>query len=276
MCPTPFLRSSNVINLIGSLRDKFLSIPPSTLRAAIGLVFAVMMISIPASGQGICPPVGKDTNCGVIITVTDTGAAISLTGQPPYDDIEDTLVGVVNNSSLPIHSLILSANLQIFGFDGDGIDTFGIPGNAIDHTGYGGPNAFFTNIDPSLKTGTVNFIVAIAPKGGSSFFSLEEAITAVTACSSLINNAVGAGSEWTQPVSRAYRHISHFYSQAWKHSKAGRSGVRIHGFRLGTDIHETSRPKSLLRKRQIQSGRHDSSNQFISSFQRSACGKLFL
>lgn len=143
-----------------------------------------------ASARGVCPAVGKDTDCGIIITVTDTGASLSVTGQPPYDDIEDTLVGVVNNSSQPIRSLGLNATLAIFSFDGDGIDTFGIPGNSSDSTGYGGPNAFFTNINSGRTAGLVNFIVPIAAKGGTSYFSLEEAITSATACSSLINNAL--------------------------------------------------------------------------------------
>jgi hypothetical protein len=143
-----------------------------------------------ASARGVCPAVGKDTDCGIIITVTDTGTSLSVTGQPPYDDIEDTLVGVVNNSSQPIRSLGLNATLAIFSFDGDGIDTFGIPGNSSDSTGYGGPNAFFTNINSGQTAGIINFIVPIAPKGGTSYFSLEEAITSATACSSLINNAL--------------------------------------------------------------------------------------
>src|SRR5262249_39711981 len=136
-----------------------------------------------------CPPVGVDTGCGLVITVTDTGATVSVTGQPPYDDIEDTLIGVVNNSKLPIKALRLKSGTDAFGFDGDGIDTFGIPGNAMDNTGYGGPNAYFTNISSDLTTGTVNFIVPIAP-GGTGYFSLEESLGAATACSTIINNSL--------------------------------------------------------------------------------------
>jgi hypothetical protein len=143
-----------------------------------------------ASARGVCPAVGADTDCGIIITVTDTGATVTTTGQPPYDSIEDTLVGVVNNSSQPVSSLGLNASLTVFAFDGDGIDTFGIPGNTHDSTGYGGPNAYFTNINPSQTAGTVKFVVPIAPHGGTSYFSLEEALTSATACSTLINNAL--------------------------------------------------------------------------------------
>jgi len=161
---------------------------------------AILLLSVlvaserPANAQGLCPAVGSDTNCGVVITVTGTGASVSFTGQPPYDGIEDQLVGVINNSSLPIRSLGLTSTLALFTFDGDGIDTYGIPGNGFDGTGYGGPNAYFTNITPDLTAGTVNFIVPIAANGGTAYFSLEEAITSATACSSLINNAMSAPS----------------------------------------------------------------------------------
>lgn len=137
-----------------------------------------------------CPAVGADTGCGPVITVTNTGATVSFTGQGPYDGFDDTLVGVVNNSSLPINSLGLSSGLNIFAFDGDGIDTYGIPGNGQDSTGYGGPNAYFTHINASLTAGTVNFIVPIASGGGTGYFSLENALSSATACSTIINNSI--------------------------------------------------------------------------------------
>jgi hypothetical protein len=155
------------------------------------LILGGLGISGPfANAQGVCPPVGQDNNCATIITITDTGASISTTGQGPFDGIEDTLIGVVNNSSQPVRALGLKSALPIFAFDGDGLVAFGVPGNALDGSGYGGPNAYFTNIDPSLTAGTVNFIVPVPANAGITFFSLEEDISSVTACSSLINNSV--------------------------------------------------------------------------------------
>jgi len=58
-----------------------------------------------------------------------------------------------------------------------------LAGNAMDGTGYGGPNAYFTAIDFTKKTGTVNFIASLAPLGGTGFFSLEEALTSAISCS---------------------------------------------------------------------------------------------
>jgi hypothetical protein len=61
-----------------------------------------------------CPAFGADTTCGAVITIIQTGnspcpatgcATVTFTGQGPYDGADDTLIGVVNNSSVPITSL---------------------------------------------------------------------------------------------------------------------------------------------------------------------------
>jgi hypothetical protein len=130
-----------------------------------------------ASAQ--CPAVGNDTGCGFVITVTDTGKTIAATGQGPYDGSDDTLIGVINNSFLPVTILDLSSANAIFSFDGDGIDTFIAVSNARDNTGYGGPNAYFTNISADQTSGRVNFVTPIAPGGGTTFFSLEGDLTRI-------------------------------------------------------------------------------------------------
>jgi hypothetical protein len=64
-----------------------------------------------------CPPVFHDTGCQFLVTVTSGG-----------ETIDDALVGVQNNSSSPITSIHLSAEDELFGFDGDGIcDPGGAP-----------------------------------------------------------------------------------------------------------------------------------------------------
>ena len=104
--------------------------------------------------------------------------------------LEDTLVGVVNNSSQPIRALGLRAfNLPIFAFDGDGLVDFGIPGNFRDPTGYGGPNAYFSNTFPNPTSGVVNFIAPIPP-GQTDYFALEENIRSAVSCQQVINNAL--------------------------------------------------------------------------------------
>lgn len=156
-------------------------------RKAMGLL--ALSASLGAQA-GVCPAVGVDTDCGTIITITDSGVTVTSTGQRPYDDIEDTLVGVVNKSSRPIYALGLRSATDIFGFDGDGLLSYGIPGNALDSSGYGGPNAYFTNVNANYTSGTVKFITPVAPNGGTTYFSLEEAISAAISCQDAVNNAV--------------------------------------------------------------------------------------
>lgn len=151
---------------------------------------ATLAISASPANAQVCPVVGADTNCGIVITITDTGSSVSFTGQGPYDGIEDTLVGIVNNSSQAIHSVRLTSALPIFAFDGDGIDAYSVPGNVLDGTGYGGPNAYFTNINSSLTSGTINLVVPLAAGGGTGYFSLEEAIRAAYSCPDVVNNSV--------------------------------------------------------------------------------------
>jgi hypothetical protein len=167
----------------------------STLPTALLFLGSLSLSITPAAAQ--CPAFGQDTTCGAIITIIQTGntpcpstgcATVTFTGQGPYDGADDTLVGVVNNSNLPITSIVLSSGAGAFGFDGDGVDTFGAPGNSRDGSGYGGPNAYFTNV--TSTSATVNFITPIPPNGGTSYFSLENSLGAATACSTIINNSV--------------------------------------------------------------------------------------
>lgn len=143
---------------------------------------------IPIAGLAQCPAIGVAPGCNEVITVNSNGT-FSVAGVPAngttYDGSDDALVGIVNNSSTPLSSVFLNGNgVDIFGFDGDGIDTpaFGggytETGNAMDTSGYGGPNAYFTGISPDDTMGTVDFITAIGAGGGTGYFSLEEAFSA--------------------------------------------------------------------------------------------------
>lgn len=175
-----------------------------TRRAILILGLAALFAN---SARGQCPAVGFDSTCAVVITVVQTGktpcpqqgcASISFTGEGPYDNIDDTLVGVVNLTSEPLGSLGLSSNLDIFAFDGDGIcgnsTTTGLPfdprpaGCPFGPTTYEGPGVIFSDI-LNLDTGTVNFVPPIPP-GGSRYFSLENVLTQATACGDAITNSV--------------------------------------------------------------------------------------
>jgi hypothetical protein len=120
-----------------------------------------------ATGQGCNDIINiSPTN---VVTVINSGSSVNSN---PYDGSDDQYVGVTNNSLVAITSLTLSGPADLFGFDGDGIDTDGIASNLQDSSGYGGPNAFFTGINGNKSVGTVNFINAIAP-GATGYFSLE-------------------------------------------------------------------------------------------------------
>src|SRR5487761_2715884 len=142
-----------------------------------------------------CPAIGQDTiGCALIITI-DSSGGVSVSPGPnigmPYDGVEDTLIGVVNNSSQPISSLALSSALNIFGFDGDGICTYTFSGysyctsaqqsqtnNDDNHAAgldYQGPDNTWTVA--SSKTGAVNFTPPLGA-GGNTYFSLEEPLKA--------------------------------------------------------------------------------------------------
>ena len=83
-----------------------------------------------------CPAIGADTSCGLLIVVSNNGDQIL--GNPangPYDGADDTLVGILNESSKPLYRIQLSApSIPIFGFDGDGICVYA-KGGAVAGTG---------------------------------------------------------------------------------------------------------------------------------------------
>lgn len=167
-----------------------LIVVPLSVRPRAGPVALDQVRAASPTAGSVCPPVNDDTTCGTIITITDTGISVTSTGQGPYDGSDDTLVGVINNSSKTISSIGINSGSDIFNFDGDGIVTYGIAGNAKDSSGYGGPNAYFTNINAAQTAGAVIFITPIAANGGTSYFSLEDAISSAHSCADLINNGL--------------------------------------------------------------------------------------
>jgi PEP-CTERM motif len=126
------------------------------------------------SGVGLSSSyVSAGAGCNALITINSNGTVtVTTLNTNPYDGTEDQYVGVQNNSSSSISSLTLTGPTGLFGFDSDGIDTFGIGGNVHDNTTYGGTNAFFSTINGSQSSGVVNFITSIGA-GGTGAFSLE-------------------------------------------------------------------------------------------------------
>jgi hypothetical protein len=128
--------------------------------------------------------VGLDTSCAVLIVLDGGRVTLVDPSQGPFDGVEDTLIGVQNNSSQPVSSLPLTG-VGIFGFDADGLCTalpqpVGCPYGPTTYEGRGSstsiastaPGGGVTFTITNADTGTVNFSPGIPP-GGSAYFSLE-------------------------------------------------------------------------------------------------------
>lgn len=163
-------------------------------------VVTLGLAAMTSFGGTICPggnttnfahnPDPAATGCNTLITINaNNTVTVTVPDSAPYDGVEDTLVGVVNNSSMTINTLLLSGN-DIFGLDGDGVCVFtfaaanGVSGsnycsnsqvNGTDPQDYYGPTTTFTIIN--VNSGNVNFTGGLAA-GGKTFFSLEEPPTA--------------------------------------------------------------------------------------------------
>jgi len=91
--------------------------------AFAGLAVCAFAVAPPGAGAVFsqCPPVGVDTGCQFLITLTDGTPSIQQDpAQAPYEQSEDSLIGVQNSSSRSVAALPLSAP-GLFSFDADGI-----------------------------------------------------------------------------------------------------------------------------------------------------------
>jgi hypothetical protein len=156
----------------------------------VGSAFALAGTICPAAGAGGTLPYSPDnaaTGCNVVITIPASGSiSIVIKDSNPYENSEDALIGVVNNSASPVGSLNLSGS-GIFGFEGDGICAYTFVGSGFcagtyyksDPGDYAGPTSTFPGFSfSSPNTGTVAFSPAIPANGGTTFFSLEGVPTA--------------------------------------------------------------------------------------------------
>src|SRR4051794_38413115 len=70
---------------------------------------------------------GVSAGPSVVITIGQNGViSLSNSGFGPFDGIEDTYIGVVNNSGFSVPNLRISAasSSDIIGFDEDGIQSY--------------------------------------------------------------------------------------------------------------------------------------------------------
>jgi uncharacterized repeat protein (TIGR01451 family) len=142
-----------------------------------------------------CPPIGANTSCGILIVITDAGVtAYQDPNMGPYDGDDDTLIGIVNNSSKTVQSLPLSSSTPIFGFDGDGVCTY-ITCTWASPTGYEGPITTYSSISADQTSGIVNFTGGLAP-GQSTWFSLELSISLSNTCTNNVAKLYQYSTPW--------------------------------------------------------------------------------
>jgi len=182
----------------GDLDDRVkspLPSPPVRLRILSYLLFlicfaatALVRAQTPTPPFTQCPHAGLDTSCRILILIKADGGQRVLTDpnvSPTYDGADDTLIGVLNQSSTPISSIPLTAPNVIFGFDGDGIcSTLISPrpaGCPFGPTQYEGPGVSFTSINANQTSGVVVFNPPIPANGGTAYFGLEVAIPTMCA-----------------------------------------------------------------------------------------------
>src|SRR5438445_8188485 len=102
-------------------------------KSLLGLLVAGALagFSVPSwAAPTTCPAVGRiGAGCNTLITITAGGTAtVTVPNANPYDGVEDTLVGIQNNSASAISSVTVTGS-GIAGFDGDG--AFGIGSNCV-------------------------------------------------------------------------------------------------------------------------------------------------
>jgi hypothetical protein len=97
-----------------------------------GAAILATPVMVPSAQAGVCPTTintGSDAvfgGCNLVVTFNSDGSvatSVPAGATTNYDGNDDALIGVVNHSGHTISSFMITGT-GIFGFDGDGIDTF--------------------------------------------------------------------------------------------------------------------------------------------------------
>lgn len=183
--------------------------------AMIGGAVALVPSGAGAFPTGICPAVNLDTDCqtGITLNANSTATIVSGLNNGPYDGVEDTLIGIVNNTGVTVTSVGLSGS-NIFGFEGDGVCSFSgactgggfNSGTYYDPTGYAGKTSsggLETFTVTNSSNGFINFTGGLAD-GATAWFSLEENLSALSFQVNTVNNdPVTTGTDVPEPASMA-------------------------------------------------------------------------
>jgi uncharacterized protein (TIGR03437 family) len=210
----------------------------SALWAAVLMLFSLPLLAQPPKPWTQCPHVGMSPSCGVLIVINanNTITVYSDSSVGPYENSDDTLTGVQNNSSQRFYSLNLKGTTDLFGFENlgasgsDGICDPGISprpsGCPFGSTGYEGPGVSFTNISSDYSSGTVNFNGGIPP-GGSAYFGLEEAVTASQVTAPFSTTCPANTATAGQPYSSQLIGINGSGSYSWSLSQGSLSPLAL-------------------------------------------------
>ena len=157
-----------------------------SILAALSTPASATIISVAAGSLTQCAATGSAGTCAAVYQFNSDGSVDTLVDSsvPSTDGIEDTLIGVQNNSGHILDSLTLNgAGLGIFGFEGDGGSAIANPGTGAGDTYFGkyfdGKNNLlgttsFSGINGATDVGTIDFAGLVS--GGYGWFVLEEQI----------------------------------------------------------------------------------------------------
>lgn len=224
------------------------------LTITVLLLSAALMASGAGIGFNACPAVGADTlGCEILVSVTAVSSlgvgtaffvATNSPDQGPFDGVEDTLIGIQNNSLVNALKSITLTSPGIAGFDRDGacIGTY-TPGptaaqclggvfTSTDPNDYESLGVTFSGFTSGGSTITINFAGAgLAPSNGttcgSAWFDLEGAPTAGsfgggTAGTTCASVGAGGGTPEPGPVMLLGSGLAAFLGLAWRRRRAQR------------------------------------------------------
>lgn|GEM_PF-2805085 len=216
----------------------------SVLAVTASLFFDVLPAaaasqSIPLAPYTACPSVGKSPSCEALIVIApDSSIAIykdSAIG--PYDGVEDTLIGVWNQSASSIKAITVNGpNTGLGQLDGDGLCTFSVPGCPFGPTGYEGPNTAIKTLASRPDSAEIDFPAGLAP-GAQTYFSLEGELSLadLTVHQGPLAVTGTFGGSWAAP--------NLYYSYGGAHRYLGNvSQAGVNWSNTGTKLHISSWP----------------------------------
>jgi len=135
--------------------------------------------SIPLAPFHECPQVGASPSCQILVVINPDNS-VSVYGDPaisPYDGGDDTLVGVLNQSSKPVDAITVTGpGTGLGGLDGDGLCSYGVANCPFGPTGYEGPGTALVT-KPSLPDDAEIDFTGGLGSGMTTYFSLEGLLT---------------------------------------------------------------------------------------------------